>query len=501
MNNETFPSFSDEYASSSCTDDNTDSYSGSELGSEESTFSTDDDENENQPSKTIVQKTAKPKPKTASTEVPRSKLYNLLSALDDAVDVIVDAFIPIEDNDDKLHTESSYASRGSDSRLSPSKPVPKQKPNTSTSTRAPFVFRRKSSNNNQASATKLQKERSISSTILHEEDVQRTQSPKSPTESKKKGKSTARRPWSPKVFKKDTSPKKKHVDSRDQAEPVQAYDENTNASKSPISHFFSSPKSAQIREDDRKIETIQEDEEEFSTNKQKSPATKQKSPVRKFFASPKSKRGNASHEPLTVSIPAEQQKDERKDENGNFFLMPFEWISTPKIEEKEPEIVEVNPEEQPDKKGKKKFGRRRTKKASDSSDVSAMTMGKESSEKNWFRKSKLDHIDERDRAENGSSRKKNWKLRPFSPKTKSKVNVVDTREPEAPQEEQVQTEDENWWNDYFWPQTENATNKSGESVGNPDAEAELFEAESVKPRRLGRVLSRKSKKKVPIMSE
>ena len=397
------------------------------------------------------------------------------------------------------HAVSSYASRGIDSHLPPSKPVPKRKLNKSTSTRAPFVFR-KSSNNNHASATKLKKERSISSKVLHEEDVKRPQSPNSPTESKKKGKSTARRPWSPKVFKKDTSFKKKHVDSRDQVEPVQTYDENTKVSKSPISHFFSSPKSAQIREDAGKIEKNQEDEEEFTSYNQKSPVTKQKSPVRKFFASPKSKRDNASHKPLTVSIP-DEQKDERKDENGHFFLMPFEWISSTKNEEKEPEIVEVHPEEQSHKKSKKKFGRRRTKKASDKSDVSAMAMGKESTDKNRFRKSKLDNIDERDGAENGSSRKKNWKLRPFSPKAKSKVDAVDTREPEEPQGEQVKTEDENWWSDYFWPQTENTANQSGESVGNPDAEAELFGTESVKPKRLSRVLSRKSKKKVPIMSE
>ena len=470
LNDETFPSFSDEYASSGDTDNNTDSYS--DIYSEGYTFSTDDGEKYQCLPARIVQNIEKPKTDYVSAKSARSKVtvYSVLSALDSAVDAVVNVVIPVERSISKLKIDSPPAS-------------PKTATERKTSSR-PFSFRRKASSSSK-SAKNPEDTHNIPSSPIDKEDAKSRQNPKSSSSPRfqvvtKEKRPTTTSPRSPKGSKKDDPVSN---ESRVAGEPT---DEASVFSPSTISIFFSSPMNKKFNEEEKNIGTIDENNEESTTSTRKVSS-------RKFFSSPRNKK--VREEEITI-----EPIEENEDESSSFFSKPFDWI-TPTNKEEEKQEDEVVPVEEHEKKNKRFFGRRRNKKASDISVVSQMTADTYSKEKDWFGRNKTCTVDQRDDAtEDGnidSNEKKNWKRRPFSPRRKFRRNDEDERDTTIAQEPEIDdADDQDWWSMYFWTYAENNDNDAAglDAETEAEAEAELFKTESPKRKGLRKVFSRKSKK-------
>lgn len=240
-NNETFPSFSDEYTSSSYTDNG-------ESFSQGYTFSTDDGDKCNQCLPRIAQNIEKPRTDQNSSGSVKSKItvYNVLSAIDSAVDAVVDVVIPVEKTISKLKIDSPPTSPNRNAKID---------------TSGPSIFTRKPSSSSKSTKSTMDNNKSIE---LLPEDKKPEKSPMksknspSPKSIKANTKSKSyKNTKSPKSVTNDNS------ESRGKGSMVGTEEASAVVSGTTMSSFFSSPKNTKINKDEDGDE--EEDKKEDSS--------------------------------------------------------------------------------------------------------------------------------------------------------------------------------------------------------------------------------------------
>ena len=389
-NNETFPSFSDEYTSSSYTDNG-------ESFSQGYTFSTDDGDKCNQCLPRIAQNIEKPRTDQNSSGSVKSKItvYNVLSAIDSAVDAVVDVVIPVEKTISKLKIDSPPTSPNRNAKID---------------TSGPSIFTRKPSSSSKSTKSTMDNNKSIE---LLPEDKKPEKSPMksknspSPKSIKANTKSKSyKNTKSPKSVTNDNS------ESRGKGSMVGTEEASAVVSGTTMSSFFSSPKNTKINKDEDGDE--EEDKKEDSSG---------------FFfgafdwMSPTSKEEDVQDE---VNVPEKKSMKKKRRLFG-------------RSKKKKTERSEPTENMNSDPKGKRRFGWKKKRTSAfddrDASDEEHSQMSEDahdsSAEMRCFGRKKMQQVnDERDAAD------------------------CNTRSSTAEDASIRESNDEEWWSTLFWTNAE-----------------------------------------------
>ena len=431
-NNETFPSFSDEYASSSYTDNG-------ESFSQGYTFSTDDGDKCNQCLPRIAHNIEKPRTDQNSSGSVKSKItvYNVLSAIDSAVDAVVDVVIPVEKTISKLKIDSPPTSPNRNAKIDTSEPS---------------IFTRKPSSSSKATKSTMDNNKSIE---LLPEDKKSEKSPKksknslSPKSIKANTKS--------KSYKNTKSPKSITNDNRESRGKgsMVGTEEASVVSGTTMTSFFSSPKNTKINKDEDG--DVEEDKKEDSSG---------------FFfgafewMSPTSKEEDVQDE---VDVPEKKSMKKKRRLFG-------------RGKKKKTERSEPTENMNSDPKGKRRFGWKKKRTSAfddrDASDEEHSQMSEDaydsSAEMRCFGRKKTQVNDERDATDG--------KIDSFESESRSS-----TAEDASIRE----SNDEEWWSTLFWTNAE----QNDEAI-NAEIDTEVLESKGKKIKGFRKIFrSRKSQSK------